>query len=404
MISPTPKVRLVEMKPFMNGADPMLALIDPWQLSDHYLSLPQGLGWVLYLFDGTRSLADVQREVRATSGMELSTTDLQYLLENLDNLYLLENERMHQARRAAISAFRRETHRSPSSAGFSYAAEPAALRRELQQFVDQSMPIDSLAEGAGLISPHIDYARGGKVYARAWQHIARPAREAEVVVVFGTDHNSVLPAQITPTRQNYATPFGVLPTDQKVVDALVDVLGEDSAFAEELHHRREWSIELVVTWLHFIRQGKSVPIVPILCGSFYHFWRNGHAPADDAVMGQVIDAIRQTTAGRRVLVVASGDLAHLGPAFDTDPIGLEDWAKLKVDDDHMLTPLQAGDPDAFFEIIRSEQGRRNVCGTSPFYLSLKLMGEVQGLLTSYDRCVADAQDTSYVSVCGMTFA
>lgn len=381
----------------------MLYLHDPLALSPQMACLPQALGYVLALFNGQRTVEEVQQLVRQETGLFMAREHIENLLSQLDSVYILDNDRSAMAKAKAIKTFRAQPYRKPASAGRSYAAGPDDLRQELQGYINQSEPIEEINSGLGLISPHIDYMRGGPVYARAWQRAARLAREAECVIVFGTDHNSILPSQLTLTRQDYATPFGILPTDQTVVDALVDVLGEQDIFAEELHHCQEWSIELVITWLHFIRNGESCALVPILCGSFQHFIGNGGQPAEDKRLNAAIAAIKQATAGRRTLVVASGDLAHLGPAFNTAPIQAKDYARIKTDDDSMLSPIYAGDPDAFFEIIRRRKGKRNVCGTSPFYLALKLMGDVQGELTSYDRCPADPDHTSYVSVCGMVF-
>jgi len=93
----------------------------------------------------------------------------------------------------------------------------------------------------------------------------------------------------------------------------------------------------------------------------------------------------------------------LGPAFDTAPITPDQKSTLKQDDERMLAPIIAGDVNGFFDIIRAERGARNVCGTAPFYLSLKMMGAVQGEVTSYDCCIADEQETSFVSVAGVVF-
>jgi hypothetical protein len=35
---------------------------------------------------------------------------------------------------------------------------------------------------------------------------------------------------------------------------------------------------------------------------------------------------------------------------------------------------------------------------------MKMMGPVTGEMVSYDRCLADEQGTSFVSVCGVTFS
>ena len=174
-------------------------------------------------------------------------------------------------------------------------------------------------------------------------------------------------------------------------------------FFSELHHRKEWAVELAAVWLHFIRDGDPCPIVPILCGSFQDFIENGHHPADDAQLKALVTAIRQATAGQKVLVVAAGDLAHIGPAFGGDPIDNIGREKLQVDDNTLLAPVSIGDAEAFLEVIRREKDARNVCGTSSIYLALKIMGDVQGEMVSYDRCLADEAETSFVSVCGVAF-
>ncbi len=397
------KLRPLEVKSFVHDGQPVFYLRDPLELSDRYAMVPQILGTLLATLDGQHTVAEMRQVFIQSTGQLISETEIESLLGQLDDLYLLNNENFAEIKKYALEKFRATPHRPPALAGLSYPADPAALRRELQAFMDATPPVEPLAHGSGLFCPHIDYARGGNVYAQLWKRARKPAQTAEVVVIFATDHNSFLPGQITPTRQNYATPFGVLPTEQSVVDAVVNVLGEENAFAEELNHRREHSIELVVTWLQFIRDEKPVPIVPILVGSFYHFIGNGQRPADDRQLQAVLSAVKAATAGRRVLTVASGDLAHLGPAFDTAPITPALKTALKQDDERMLAPIIAGDADGFFDIIRAERGARNVCGTAPFYLTLKMLGRVQGEVTAYDCCIADENETSFVSVAGIVF-
>ncbi len=398
------KLRPIEVKRIIHQGQPVFFLRDPLELSKDYAFVPQILGPLLAACDGAHTVLQMQQEFMRYIGQFISQTEVEHLLGQLDQIYLLDDARAAEARTRALDEFRRAPYRPPTLAGLSYPADPEALRRELQGFMEQTPAVEELEEGWGVFSPHIDYMRGGPVYAQLWKRAAKLAREAEIVVLFGTDHNSLLPGQLTLTRQNYATSFGVLPTDQSVVDAVVDVIGEEAAFAEELHHRREHSLELVLTWLHFIRNGASVPIVPILNGSFQQFIHNGISPADDTRLMQVVQRIKEATAGRKLFVVASGDLAHLGPAFGTDPIDPLAKAKLKQDDEAMLQPLIAGDADGFFEVIRRERGQRNVCGTAPFYLTMKLMGDnLQGEVTAYDCCLADDKRTSFVSVCGMVF-
>ena len=195
----------------------------------------------------------------------------------------------------------------------------------------------------------------------------------------------------------------MLPTATDVVDALAEALGEQAAFADELHHRGEHSIELVAVWLHYIRDERPCALVPILCGSFGRFVQGVDDPADDPQLNALLETLRQATAGRRTLVVASGDMSHVGPAFGGRAMYKHGWEQTRLADEELIAHLCAGDSKGFFSAIKRVGDRNNVCGVSPFYLALQLMGGPCGHLAAYDRCPADERDTSLVSVCGIAF-
>jgi AmmeMemoRadiSam system protein B len=113
----------------------------------------------------------------------------------------------------ATIAAHRTAH--PALAGAGYPADAQGLWNLLQEYLESS---DTAEDGdidwsrpVGLLSPHIDYGRGGAVYAHAWKRAAQAVREAELVILLGTDHYGL--DLFTLTRQSYATPYGVLPTD-----------------------------------------------------------------------------------------------------------------------------------------------------------------------------------------------
>jgi len=334
-------------------------------------------------------------------GVYLTPREVEQIIRRLDDALLLDNERFAQARQQALEEYRSAPCRRPALAGLSYPALPNALRHYFQQLVQRvphGKPDDSAVRA--VISPHIDYHRGGPVYAQTWAQAAPSIREAELAVIFGTDHNGSL-GQITLTRQHYATPFGTLPTELTVVDALADALGAEAVFMEELHHRTEHSIELAVNWLHYFLDGRDIPIVPILCGSLEHHVQNGTDPSADATMMTLIEALREVTAGRRVLWVAAADLAHVGPAFgDPMPLDLVTRAQLQAADERLLKAIEAGDPQGFFEAVQAERDRWRVCGLTPIYLTLQMVTPASGRIVAYERCAADAENGSVVTIAG----
>jgi len=398
-----PKLRAVDPRPVVPGGRPSILLRDPLQLADGAIVIPQQLAPVLTLCDGTRDISGLRAALAIRFGLRTGPDVLERLVTALDEALLLDNDRFAEARERALAEYRQAPFRPPTLAGQSYPADADELRRLLDGYLEavgDTSP--DFADARGLVSPHIDYARGGTVYAHVWKRAADMVKAADLVVLLGTDHYGE-DGRLTLTRQHYGTPFGVLPTAQEVVDTLAQAMGQDEAFAGELLHRSEHSIELAAVWLHHIRQGQPCELVPILCGSFSHFVRGEAAPEHDPTINGLVNTLRQTMDRRQVIVVAAADLSHVGPAFGGKALDIMGRARLQAADDKLIEQVCAGDAEEFFAAIKREGDRRNVCGLPPIYLTLRMLSPVQGERVAYARCPADQSDTSLVSVCGIVF-
>jgi AmmeMemoRadiSam system protein B len=360
---------------------------------------------LLTLLDGSRSVESVHREWCRRLGQTVDFDVVSETLETLDQAFLLDNARSRAARASRLASFRRQPHRLPALANHSYPGNPRDLDSLLLGYPNGDHAAgDQHWHGRGIISPHIDYQRGGPVYARVWRRAAAAVLAADLVPILGTDHNGG-PGTITLTRQAYATPYGVLPVAPNLINTLAEAIGEEAAFADELHHLEEHSVELSAVWLHHIchRAGKKPPpVVPILVGSFQHFLSNGAHPATDGRLSAFLDALHQGTRGLRVLVVASVDLAHVGPQFGDDFLmDAERRKALQAADDRLMAAAALGDATAWYERIAAVNDRNRICGFAPTYLMLRYLGPTSGQQVAYAQCTADAQDGSVVSICGL---
>ncbi|HEY8741892.1 MAG TPA: AmmeMemoRadiSam system protein B [Chloroflexota bacterium] len=321
---------------------------------------------------------------------------------------LRHSPRSAAAYHAALAAYRAAPFRPPALAGRVYPAEREALAAQLDGWLTdalQRLPEPTVAGPLkGVVCPHIDYGRGAEIYADVWLPAATAVQEADLIIVFGTDHRGSA-GSITPTYQRYATPLGIVPNDTAVLDALVDALGEEAAFAEELHHRDEHSIELAVVWLQYLLAGRTTPVAPILTGSFHPFTQGADDAARFAPFRQAINALQDVTQGRRVLVVAAADLAHMGPAFgDRVPLNESARRRIAADDKVLLDALCTGDPTAFLQPLQADHDARRICGLPPVYLALRYLAGARGNVTSYRQYPADATFGSLVSVAGVLLA
>lgn len=402
-----PRLRMLDAQPIDYEGERYLLLRDPLALSEKNLLVPQPYIPALGLCDGSRTLQTLRAALAVRYGLFMTTQRLDDFITALDDALLLENEHSQQARRSAQAEFRKAPFRAAASAGQSYPEDPRELAAYLQTFLDEHKTGGKGHANSpnghptifGLISPHIDYQRGGPVYAQVWGHAAEIVRQADLAIIFGTDHFSEgYPLSLT--RQSYATPFGVLPTAVDVVDELAAVIGEEAAFAGELHHRREHSIELAAVWLHHMRGGKPIELVPVLTGSI-ETMVNGQENGAQVDLEGVLQVLRSAVGDRRAIIVAAGDLAHVGPAFGGEPAGPLELAALKTTDDELIGAVCSGDAEGFLGAIRAVNDQNNVCGVSPIYLTLRLLGPLHGQNLGYAICPADQANTSVVTVCGV---
>ncbi len=395
--SENPKLRMVDAQPLIYEGESYLYLRDPLSLSDQDLLIPEPYIPALSLCDGTHTLAAIRGALALRYGVFLTNERLKTFVDALDSACLLENAHSQAARAEATAQYRAAPNRAPASAGASYPEEPTALKETLQGYFQQvngKLPAPQ-KNIRGLVSPHIDYERGGTVYAEVWGAAAQAVRQAELAIILGTDHFSE-GYPFTLTHQSYATPFGILPTPTGLLNDLSQAIGP-SAFRGELHHQREHSVELAAIWLHYLRGGEPIAMLPILCGSL-----ETALHSSEFSLSAIYDVLRRAINGKNALIIAAGDLSHVGPAFDTEPVDNAFRAQLQSADTALIESICAGNADRFYQSILQNEDRNNVCGVAPIYHTLQILTPTIGQQWGYAVCPADEQQTSVVTISGIT--
>jgi AmmeMemoRadiSam system protein B len=412
-----PRLRPLEAFPIDRKGQKLLGLRDPSGLTESVATLPPAAVAVVQLCDGETTRDEICAEFERRYGSPLTRDVLDRLLDQLDQAYLLDSERFRNFSAQIFGEFARSPVRPAHLAGKSYPADAATLTAQLDGYFEaphgpgRPQPATRALPRA-LVSPHIDFNRGGAAYAWAYRPLAEATEAPELVVIFGTDHNGA-EQPFTLTRKHYETPLGRLDTDVAFVDALVDrvkaELGENAAhqlFYDEHHHRGEHSIEFQMVWLRHILKERAadVKVVPILCGSLHHFVENGATPRSDRKLDLVLSSVQQLAAGRRTLFIAGADLAHVGPRFgDAEPLDGEDRGSLERRDQETLEACKRGDASAWFEEIRKERDRRRVCGLPPIFAMLESAQPGAGVVAAYAQCPADDNGGSLVSIASMVY-
>jgi AmmeMemoRadiSam system protein B len=410
-MSQAPRLRAdIEAFPVEQDGRQLLGLRDPAGYTSSVVLLPGPLLAVVSLFDGQRSVVDIQAELMRRHGELVRGEEIEQLAGALDEHGFLDSPRFADRRQEVDRAFLTAPTRPAAHAGGAYAADPDELRRVMDGFFTApggpGVPAPEHTRigqrGAslrGLIAPHIDFHRGGPAYAWAYRDLVERS-DADCFVIFGTCHAGMRDPFVL-TRKDYATPLGPASVDRSFVDGLAARVQHD-CFASELAHRGEHSIEFQAVFLRYLFEGRrEFTIIPILASFAHEALARGQGPEDDPRVPRFLDALAETmaTSGRKVVVIAGADLAHVGPRFgDPTPIEPDELQRVAQADRAMLAAVEDGDARAFFGSIAADGDRRRICGFSPIYALLRTLGPGRGEVKHYGQWPDPQAVVTYASV------
>lgn len=409
-----PKLRYVEAFPAEISGQKVVCLRDPVHLTDKILFLPYEAVFLVSLFDGRHSVADIQTEFMRRFGALVYTEQIRGLIAELDAYYFLDSERFKTFRLELEEGFRRSNVRNAALAGLSYEADPQSLQTQLESyFVDPSgpglprcdgeAPFRARASLRGLISPHIDFARGGWCFAWAYKQVAESC-DADLFIIFGTAH-AAMRNFFALTMKDYETPLGLAETDKRFInDLLSHYKGPVDLFEDEFAHRSEHSIEFQVVFLRYLFNKKPFKIVPVLCGSLHELIHSGTSPQSDPRFFEFLTALNKAvdqakSREQKICLIAGADLAHVGPRFG-DPFATDDviLRQIGAEDKRLLSHAERLDAQAFYQHIQEQQDKRRICGYPPIYAMLNCIEARCGQLLKYGQRTDDGSTVTFASM------
>jgi len=398
-----PHLRYLDVFPLpKKDGRPMFGLRDPQQISPHILSIPFEVAFLLQFLDGTRTLEEVCTEFKRKVNQEFPRDHLAQVVQMLDQSYFLVNETFQTHFTSLVESFQQAEVREAFHAGNGYSEDAVGLQETLSTFFAEpegpGYPNGVVRERdiQGMIVPHIDLRIGGHTYAWAYKELAE-TQKPDIVVVLGTGHNG-LKNLFSVTRKPFSTPLGQLQVDSEFVERLTSLYPHD-LFVDEFAHRTEHTIEFQVLFLQMLF-GNNISLVPILC-SFAHWMVTQGETA--GMIRQFAEALKLAIGqdGRRVCLLASADLAHVGPRYgDREGFNGERLERIKQADLEMLAYAEKVDGEGFLNYIAQEKDQRRICGLSPIYILLKAIGVGKGSIISHNHGEMDGSGSvcSYASV------
>jgi AmmeMemoRadiSam system protein B len=409
-----PKVRPLEAFPLQVEGKEMFGLKDPIGIAPEIVFVPPEALFLISLMNGSNSLRDMQAAYMRKYRTLLFSDKIAELVAQLDSYFLLENHHFEDHLQHIRDEFKKAKTRKAAFVNRGYEADSAMLKTQLTGYFTEQGGPGLPDEGAekkvlqGFVAPHIDFTRGGTCYAHAYKAVGE-ANKADLFCILGTCHTPMR----TPfafTRKTFETPLGTVEVAQDIVEVCAHRLPFDP-FHDEFSHRTEHAIEFQVVFLKYLLGERAFTILPILCGSFHDMILGGVSPMEYPPYHDAVSILKEQLAPHPSLcLVASADLAHVGPQFgDGEAVTPGILAEVKAKDEGMLGHVANLQEEDFYRFILQEGDRRNICGLPPIYALLHLIKAqavggplARGHLLNYQQW-SDPSGTGAVTFASMAF-
>jgi len=398
-----PKLIAVDAFPVEEDGRKMYCIKDPQNSDIAPLVVSELALYIMTFFDGNNSIDSVIATLKEKYGKVIEKADLDSLVKMLDTSLLLENENYINHQQLIENNFFNSDTRKAYLSGLSYPESKEKLNNMLDDFFEKAGNIFPLKNEneilRGLVSPHIDFTRGGTSYAVAYREIINKSN-ANTYLIFGTTHYAQNDNPFILTRKPFSTPLGTIDTDTEFLDRIEDKCKWD-LYEGEIFHRTEHSIEFQVVFLQHILKEKNFKIIPVLCNSFHQFIGNGSSPFEDKKISTFLTELKKIidSYGDSVVVIAGVDLAHVGPKFgDKDQVDEKTLSWIRNRDAISLEYTEKIDAEGFYRSVEEEKDKRKICGLSSIYSMLKVTDASYGTILDYDNALEE--DTGSV----VTFA
>ncbi|MGH7232663.1 MAG: AmmeMemoRadiSam system protein B [Nitrospiraceae bacterium] len=404
-----PSLRNLQYSPLKENEEQYVLLWDPTGLTGEKLVVPLNYFYLFQFFDGEHSLDQLGSEYLKKFGEFFMPDRLEKLISDLETKLFLEGERVEAAKHAAVTAYRTAPCRPAVYAGRSYEADAEKLGLQLEGFFTSKEGPDfkpSENKGKkikGLVAPHYDVRQGGPIYAWAYKEL-KETEAPDLFVILGTCHAG-LNNGFAVTDKDFQTPLGVVPADRDLLDRFRKI-GGHRFFEEDVAHRNEHSIEFQLPFLqHTLGSSKALKMLPVLCAFTPSLLVDPECRELADKVELFIRSLKTVIdeSGRRVCVIASAELAHIGMRYgDNKPPTDYSFHKCMQTDMEMLKHVENVDAEAFAKFIQKEGDARRISGFAAIYTLLRLIQAEKGQVLRYDRGVTD-QFNSTVTYCSMAF-
>lgn len=371
----------------------------PQGISPQPLAIHPACGRILSVMDGNTSSEDI---ISKFSGDGLTDELFAQLLTLLDDNLMLSNSRFFAAEAEVKESFKSASVRPAALVGLSYPLKSADLTQLVDGYLSNG-DLKAQENFIGLMAPHIDYRRGGISYGLTYNLLKE--QPLDICILIGTSHQFSR-RLFHLTAKDFDSPLGKVLCEATFVELLAKKYGSERAFADEMLHRKEHSLELQIPFMK--RLSAEVKIIPILVGSFHRMLGSGKLPNAwdeyESFVGALAECVNKYRSdGRRISFIAGVDMAHVGRNFgDLGQLTPEFMQQIEARDREYLEMISSQNKEGLFHHIESDSDARRICGFPTMYTLLDLCQRVGWNFKT--RLIDYRQAVDYRTDCAVTFA
>lgn len=263
--------------------------------------------------------------------------------------------------------------REPMFAGSFYPNNEFALNRVIESCFKHKLgpgELPGLKKRAvrAVISPHAGYSYSGPAAAWSYKAIGE-TQKPDVYFLIGPNHNG---SKTALSSVSWRTPLGIVRVDEFFVRSLSKNANIE---IDEKAHALEHSLEVQLPFLQFVikQEAETLRIAPLIIGF-------------DVDVKELAMAVKEVLVdqSKNVVVIASSDFTHYGPAYGYVPFSLNVKEGIYKLDSIALEHIKQLNADGFRAFV--EENQATICGFKAIELLLRLhkaLGVKKAFLEQY---------------------
>eukprot|EP00873_Tetraselmis_striata_P035273 jgi/Tetstr1/455537/TSEL_042359.t1 len=257
----------------------------------------------------------------------------------------------------AMTVVRRAVH-----AGSWYEADEAALRRQVQQWLDDSTALPG-EHARAIIGPHAGFRFCGHVLAHAFKQV-QPEKVKRVFMI-GPSHHVFSRKCMLSTADIFASPLGDFRVDAGVYARL-----RASGLFEPMRldlDEDEHSLEMHLPFVAHLFNPSEVTIVPVVAGSL--------SPESEAAYGRLLAPYVEDEAN---LFALSSDFCHWGSRFGYTPYDQSEGdihQYIEYLDRTGMEAITTGEPEVFNRYLK--ETNNTICGRHAISMYLQAIKNIK---------------------------